>query len=118
MYQNKSNNGKGNTLIFFLHKSQGRWYKRSSIAEVVELVDTQDSGSCARKGVLVRVQSSAPLENPEKSDLVQKPLRNQGLFVCHLSSDVQFGIVISEFFGGIRNDRPGYRQKWIPSKRG
>src|SRR6185369_9364245 len=29
-------------------------------AEVVELVDTQDSGSCARKGVLVRVQSSAP----------------------------------------------------------
>jgi hypothetical protein len=36
------------------------WYKSHSIAEVVELVDTQDSGSCARKGVLVRVQSSAP----------------------------------------------------------
>ena len=30
-------------------------------ADVVELVDTQDSGSCARKGVLVRVQSSAPV---------------------------------------------------------
>jgi hypothetical protein len=35
-------------------------------AEVVELVDTQDSGSCARKGVLVRFQSSAPLNNPKQ----------------------------------------------------
>ena len=37
--------------------------KRQIHAEVVELVDTQDSGSCARKGVLVRVQSSAPKRN-------------------------------------------------------
>ena len=29
--------------------------KDDSLARVVELVDTQDSGSCARKGVLVRV---------------------------------------------------------------
>ena len=30
-------------------------------AEVAELVDAHDSGSCARKGVEVRVFSSAPV---------------------------------------------------------
>ena len=30
-------------------------------AEVAELVDAHDSGACARKGVEVRVFSSAPL---------------------------------------------------------
>lgn len=38
----------------------GGCYKFKSNAEVVELVDTQDSGSCAGNRVLVRVQSSAP----------------------------------------------------------
>ena len=31
-------------------------------AEVVELVDTQASGACTRKGVLVQVQSSVPIK--------------------------------------------------------
>ncbi len=45
---------------FFLASTGNKCYITISIAEVVELVDTQDSGSCAGNRVLVRVQSSAP----------------------------------------------------------
>jgi hypothetical protein len=41
--------------------------KKIIYAEVAELVDAHDSGSCARKGVEVRVFSSAPVI-PEASD--------------------------------------------------
>jgi hypothetical protein len=35
---------------------------RAIPAQVVELADAQDSGACARKDLLVRVQSRAPYE--------------------------------------------------------
>ena len=54
LYQIGCDIGKGNT-IFFVASIFAGCYKSHSIARVVELVDTQDSGSCARKGVLVRV---------------------------------------------------------------
>ena len=38
-------------------------------AEVAELVDAHDSGSCARKGVEVRVFSSAPPSNEGGCDI-------------------------------------------------
>jgi hypothetical protein len=77
LYQIVSDIGKGNT-IFFVASVFGWWYKFHSIAEVVELVDTQDSGSCARKGVLVRVQSSAP-KNQGFSATAENP------FFCTIS---------------------------------
>ncbi len=36
---------------------------RDSLARVVELADTQVSEACPRKGVLVQVQSRAPIAN-------------------------------------------------------
>ncbi len=54
-------------------------YKVFSDAEVVELVDTQDSGSCAGNRVLVRVQSSAP----QKIEGVSQPA-NPFCFVPNL----------------------------------
>ena len=41
-------------------------------AEVAELVDAHDSGSCARKGVEVRVFSSAPPSPLAREDVIKK----------------------------------------------
>ncbi len=51
-----------------------------SVAEVAELVDALDSGSSGGSPVLVRFQSSAPLQNQKPSNAVQEALKNQGFF--------------------------------------
>src|SRR5438477_9514343 len=43
-----------------------RYYEPRSPAEVAELADAHDSGSCARKGVGVQIPPSAPA-TPERS---------------------------------------------------
>lgn len=54
-------------------------------ADVVELVDTQASEACGCKAVLVRVQSSAPSNNPKQYYKVlcyaESPDKT-GLFCC------------------------------------
>ena len=63
MYQNRGNDGKEIPCFFFLHKTSLGGISATHIAEVAELVDAQDSGSCEGFLVLVRFQSSAPTEN-------------------------------------------------------
>src|SRR6059058_780561 len=50
-------------------------------AEVAELADAHDSGSCARKGVGVRVPASAPNQSSELPRHPHESLRSQRRFV-------------------------------------
>src|SRR5947209_14958747 len=52
----------------FLHSAES-FVRRTIKAEVAELADAHGSGPCARKGVGVRVPSSAPLEKGFRSVL-------------------------------------------------
>ena len=52
------NSDKGPTISYIVADARYNWVR--SLADVVELADTQDLGSCA-DGVKVRVLSSAPL---------------------------------------------------------
>ena len=47
-------------------------------AEVAELVDAHDSGSCTRKSVEVRVFSSAPIISRVLDGIVSKIQKNRG----------------------------------------
>src|SRR5262245_66183590 len=49
------------------------YYERRFAAEVAELADAHDSGSCARKGVGVRVPPSAP-PNPNTLNDEESPM--------------------------------------------
>ena len=50
-------------------------YRSDFSAEVAELADAQASGACARKGVKVRVLSSAPLNMAVGTSLVRGPVQ-------------------------------------------